>query len=233
MSLHIEAKPGEIAETVLISGDPKRAKYVAETMLTDAKCFNEVRGMSGYTGLFEGKRVSVMGTGMGMPSTAIYVHELIVDYKVKKIIRMGTCGCIQPDLALGDVIIAMGASTDSNINRTTFNGFDFAPLADFSLLESAYKVAGEMEVKTTVGNVFTSDLFYHPNEHQRLKIWSEHNVLCVEMETAILYTMAARFKILALSLLTVSDNILTGQSSSVPDRERSFTNMVDIALKIA
>ena len=233
MSLHIEAKPGEIAETVLISGDPKRAQHVAKTMLEESMCFNGVRGMSGFTGRFEGKKISVMGTGMGMPSTAIYLHELMVDYQIKKVIRMGTCGCIQQDLGLGDVIMAMGASTDTNINRSAFNGFDFAPLADYSLLESAQKVAREMGIKTAVGNVFSTDLFYHPEDPKRYELWANHNILCVEMETAIVYTLASRFGVSALSLLTVSDNILTKESASVADRESSFTDMVRIALKIA
>ncbi|MDN5210602.1 purine-nucleoside phosphorylase [Fulvivirgaceae bacterium BMA12] len=233
MSLHIAANPGDIAETVLISGDPRRAKNIAETMLTGAECFNEIRGMYGYTGNFEGKSVSVMGTGIGMPSTAIYLNELIVDYSVRKIIRIGTCGCIQPGLTLGDVVVAMGASTDSNINRSTFNGIDFAPLADFSLLQSAQKTAGEMNIKTAVGNIFSTDLFYHPNDPQRWEILAAHNVLCVEMETAILYTLAARFNVSSLSLLTVSDNILTGEAASAQDREKSFTDMINIALKIA
>ena len=233
MSLHIEAKPGDIAETVLISGDPKRARHIAETMLTDSSCFNEVRNMHGFTGSFEGKKISVMGTGMGMPSTAIYLHELMVDYQVKKVIRMGTCGCIQPGLELGHVIMAMGASTDSNINRSAFNGFDFAPLADYALLESARNAAREMGAETTVGNVFSTDLFYHPDDPKRYQVWMDHNILCVEMETAILYTMASRFGVSALSLLTVSDNILTKASTSTLDRESAFTDMVQIALKIA
>lgn len=233
MSLHIEAKPGDIAETVLISGDPKRARHIAETMLTDSSCFNEVRNMNGFTGSFEGKKISVMGTGMGMPSTAIYLHELMVDYQVKKVIRMGTCGCIQPGLELGHVIMAMGASTDSNINRSAFNGFDFAPLADYALLESARNAAREMGAETTVGNVFSTDLFYHPDDPKRYQVWMDHNILCVEMETAILYTMASRFGVSALSLLTVSDNILTKASASTLDRESAFTDMVQIALKIA
>lgn len=233
MSLHIEANPGDIAETVLISGDPKRARHVAERMLEAAKCFNDVRGMYGYTGFFEGKRVSVMGTGIGMPSTAIYLHELISEYKVKKVIRMGTCGCIQPGLGLGDVIIAMGACTDTNINKNTFNSFDFAPIADFSLLQSAHNAAVELGIKTVVGNIFSTDLFYHDSDPQRWETWAAHNVLCVEMETAILYTMAARHKISSLSLLTVTDNIITGDSCSALDREKSLTEMVNIALKIS
>ena len=230
MSLHIEARPGEIAETVLISGDPRRARHVAETMLDEAECFNEVRNMNGFTGRFEGKRVSVMGTGMGMASTAIYLHELMTDYKIKKVIRIGTCGCIQPDLALGDVVLAMGASTDSNINRSAFDGFDFAPLADFSLLALAQKKAESMGIRTTVGNVFSTDLFYHPEDPKRYQVWVDHQILCVEMETAIVYTMAARFGIQALSLLTVSDNILSGESASVADREAGVGDMVRIAL---
>lgn len=233
MSLHIEAKPGEIAETVLISGDPKRARHVAETILTDSTCFNEVRGMNGYTGWFEGKKISVMGTGMGMPSTAIYLYELMNEYQVKKIIRMGTCGCIQPGFELGHIIMAMGASTDSNINRSAFGGLDFAPIADYSLLEAAQKAARELNLITTVGNVFSTDLFYHPQDPKRYQVWIDHNILCVEMETAIVYTLASRFGAAALSLLTVSDNILKNESASASDREKSYVGMVKIALSIA
>ena len=232
MSLHIEARPGDIAETVLIAGDPRRARHVAETMLEETKCFNEVRNMNGFTGRFKGKRVSVMGTGMGMASTAIYLHELMTDYKIKKVIRIGTCGCIQPGLALGDVVLAMGASTDSNINRSAFDGFDFAALANYPLLALAQKTADSMGIQTTVGNVLSTDLFYHPEDPLRYQVWIDHQVLCVEMETAIVYTMAARFGIQALSLLTVSDNILSGESATVADREGAFGDMVRIALAL-
>ncbi|HNP20181.1 MAG TPA: purine-nucleoside phosphorylase [Fulvivirga sp.] len=232
MSIHIGAQEGEIAETVLISGDPLRAKYVAENMLTDAVCYSSVRNMLGYTGKYNGKKVSVQGTGMGQSSLAIYVHELIHDYKVKNIIRIGTCGALKTDIKVGEIIIAQGASTDANFNKILFKGLDFAPMADFKLLISSYEKACKMGIDVRVGNVFSTDLFYFKNDPDRWKIWIEHKVLCTDMETSMLYTLAAGTDVKALSILTVSDNIITGEMSSIEDREKRFREMVKIALNI-
>ncbi|MDX1407743.1 MAG: purine-nucleoside phosphorylase [Saprospiraceae bacterium] len=232
MSLHLEAKPGQIAETVLLPGDPLRAKHVAETLLTDAECYNRVRGMFGYTGLFEGRRVSIQGSGMGMPSLGIYVNELITDYGVKNLIRVGTCGAIQPDLEIGQVILAMSASGDSNVNQLFFRGMDFAATSDFNLLIRAHEVARSLGIDTLQGSVFSTDIFYDGDPHRWDK-WIQHGVLAVEMETKMLYTLAARFKARALSVLTVSDNIMTGEAASAEARERSFMDMMKIALALA
>ncbi|ELR73411.1 Purine nucleoside phosphorylase [Fulvivirga imtechensis AK7] len=230
MSLHIGAEPGEIAETVLLSGDPLRAKFIAENLLEDAVCYNTVRNMLGFTGYHHGKRVSVQGSGMGQPSLAIYVHELLQSYKVKNLVRIGTCGALLPDIRLGEIIIAQGACTDSNASRLQFNGLDFAPLADFNMLLKAYESAGKEGIKVRIGNVFSTDLFYFKNDPERWKVWSEHGVLCVDMETSALYTMAAAANARALSILTVSDNIITGSFSTSKDREQSLIDMVRIAL---
>lgn len=230
MSLHIGANVGDIAETVLISGDPLRAKHVANTMLEKASCYNEVRGMYGYTGFYKGKRVSIQGTGMGIPSTAIYVHELISEYGVKNIMRVGTCGVIQKEIELGQVILAMCASTDSSTNRIHFNGMDYAPAADFGLLLKAYQAAKELKITAMIGNVFSTDTFYS-QDPGRWNVWAEHGVLGIEMETSILYTIAARSKVKALSILTVSDNIITGKFSSNNDREIKFMDMMRMALE--
>jgi len=232
MSIHIGAKPGQIAPTILLPGDPLRAKFIAETMLKDAICFNEVRGMLGYTGTFNGKPVSVMGTGMGMPSHSIYVNELIRDYQVKNLIRVGTCGAIQPNLKIGDVLLAMTASTDSNMNHLRFSGMDFAPAADFKLLSAAFQAAIQMGEKVYVGSVLSSDLFYNEDENW-WKIWAKNGVLGVEMETSALYSLAARHGVRALSVLTVSDNVVVPQAASQEQRERGFPLMAKIALKVA
>ncbi len=232
MSLHISAKKGDIAETILIPGDPLRAKFVAENLLENAHCYNEVRGMLGFTGTYKGKRVSLQGTGMGIPSTAIYVNELISEYGVKNIIRVGTCGSIHRDYQLGEVILAMSACTDSNVNRVQFEGMDYAPAADFSLLQSAYEASKRLGVKVIVGSVFSTDTFYSKKPN-RWDLWAEHGILAAEMESSVLYTLAAKFKVRALSILTVSDNILTGASASAKEREQSFMDMMKVALEVA
>ena len=232
MSLHIGANVGDIAETVLISGDPLRAKHVATTLLEKAVCYNEVRGMHGYTGYYKGKRVSIQGTGMGIPSTGIYVHELITEYGVKNIIRVGTCGAIQKEIDLGRVILAMSASTDSSTNKIQFDGMDFAASADFGLLLNAYKVTQSLKIPALVGSIFSTDTFYS-HDANRWNVWAEHGIIGIEMETSILYTMAARSKVKALSILTVSDNVVTGNFSSSKDREIKFMDMMKIALEIA
>ena len=232
MSIHIGAKSGQIASTILLPGDPMRAKFIAETMLKDVVCFNEVRGMFGFTGTFNGKIVSVMGTGMGMPSHAIYVNELIRDYQVKNLIRVGTCGGIQPNLKIGDVILALTASTDSNMNQLRYSGMNFAPAANFDLLLAAYQIALGMGETVHVGSVLSSDTFY--NDHEDWwKIWADNGILGVEMETCALYSLAAKFGVRALSLLTVSDSIAVQQVASTEQRERGFPLMAKIALQVA
>jgi purine-nucleoside phosphorylase len=231
MSIHIGARPGDIAPSVLLPGDPLRAKFIAESLLRDAVCFNEVRGMLGFTGTYHGKRISVMGTGMGVPSHSIYVNELIREYGVKTLIRVGTCGALQQDLELGDVILAMAASTDSQINKLRFDGMDFAPTASFKLLLKAYEAAQKEAVNVRVGSVLTSDTFYHddPDSWRR---WAAFGVLVVEMETAGLYTLAAKLGVDALSILTVSDSLVTGATTTSEERERTFMGMVELALGI-
>lgn len=232
MSLHIGAKKGDVAETILIPGDPLRAKFVAENLLEKAVCYNEVRGMLGFTGFYKGKRVSVQGTGMGIPSTAIYVHELINEYGVKNIMRVGTCGSIQRDIKLGEVILANSACTDSSMNPIRFHGMQFSPAADFHLLMRAYQAAQNLGIKVTVGPVFSTDTFYN-EQPDRWNVWAEHGVLGAEMESSVLFTMAAKFKAKALSLLTVSDNIITGEFTTAKEREQKFMDMMKIALEAA
>ncbi|MEZ5007036.1 MAG: purine-nucleoside phosphorylase [Chitinophagales bacterium] len=230
MSIHIGAKAGEIAETILLPGDPLRAKFVAETMLEDVICYNEVRGMLGYTGTYNGHRVSIQGTGMGMASIGIYIHELMSEYGVKNLIRVGTCGAIQKDLKIGQVILATGASGDSNMNQLYFRSLDFAATADFDLLLSAYNAAKRLGINTIQGTIFSTDNFYDFSANRWDK-WIEHNVLAVEMETQILYTFTKKFNARALSVLTVSDNVITGESSSSFDREKTYTDMMKVALE--
>ena len=230
MSIHIEAKPGEIAETILLPGDPLRARHVAETLFEDPQCYNQVRGMYGYTGTYNGKAVSIQGTGMGIPSISIYVHELINEYGVKNLIRVGTCGSIQENLQLGQVLLAMGACSDSMTNKLIFNHLQYAPIANFELLNGAYRASQANGVNCMAGNVYSTDLFYleDANRYQAL---IDHGVLAVDMETSALYTMAARSGVKALSILTVSDNIITGAKSSAQDRQQKFMDMMKIALE--
>ncbi|MGG5253934.1 purine-nucleoside phosphorylase [Neobacillus sp. SM06] len=229
MSIHIAAKENEIAEIVLLPGDPLRAKYIAETFLDNATCYNEVRNMFGYTGTYKGKKVSVQGTGMGVPSISIYVNELIQSYNVQTLIRVGTCGAIQKDVKVRDVILAMSASTDSQMNRLTFNGIDYAPTADFELLKKAYDAGTEKGLHVKVGNVFTADMFY--NDNAQLEKWAQYQILALEMETAALYTLAAKFGRKALSVLTVSDHVLTGEETTAEERQLTFNEMIDVALE--
>jgi len=231
-SIHIGAKVGDIADTVLLPGDPLRAKHVAETFLQDAVCYNNVRGMLGYTGYYKGNRVSIQGTGMGMGSVAIYVHELINTFKVKNLIRVGTCGSIQQDIHLGQVMLAMSASGDADANSLYFNGMHYAATADFDLLIKAYEAAQRLNINTLQGSVFSTNTFYD-NEPNRWEKWQKHGIIGVEMETQMLFTLAKRFGIKALSVLTVSDNIVTGETTSSLDREQSFNDMMKIALELA
>ena len=219
---HLGAKKGDIAETVLLPGDPLRAKYIAETLLEDVVQYNNVRGMLGFTGTYKGKRVSVQGTGMGVPSIGIYTHELINEYGCKNLIRIGTAGSLQEDVKIRDVVIAMAASTDSAINKLRFNGADYAPTASAELLFKAYEA----------GNVFTSDTFYG-DDPEGWKKWAKFGVLCVEMETAQLYTTAAKFGVNALTLLTISDSLVTGEVTSAEERQLTFNDMIEVALESA
>ena len=228
---HLGAEKGEIAESILLPGDPLRAKFIAETFLKDVICYTEVRGMLGFTGTYKGKRVSVQGTGMGVPSISIYVYELMNFYGVKNLIRVGTCGSMQEDVKLRDVVIAMSASTDSAVNKLRFNGMDFAPTADFDLLRRAWEKAGSLGISAKVGNVLTSDTFYNDDD-KGWKKWAEYGVLTAEMETAALYTLAAKFKVNALSLLTVSDSIVTGESTTSEERQTTFNQMIKVALEV-
>lgn len=232
MSIHIGAKSGQIARSILLPGDPIRAGFIAETLLEDAFCFNEIRGMKGYTGNYRGKRVSVMGTGMGLPSHSIYVHELINEYKVDNLIRVGTCGAFQADLKVGDIVLAMTSSTDSHVNQLRFKGMDFAPCANFELLLAAYHAAQDRGIKVKVGGILSSDTFYQ-DDPDWWKIWADFGLLACEMESAALYTLAAKFKVKALSILTVSDNIVTGEVATSKQREQDFSLMAELALEIA
>jgi len=229
MSIHIEAKKGEIAETVLLPGDPMRAKWIAETFLDNQKCYNDVRGMLGYTGFYKDKRVSVQGTGMGIPSALIYCHELINDYGVKNLIRVGSTGSYQKDVKIRDIIIAMAASSTSGINNFRFLNADYSPTANFDLFMKAALYAKENNIPIKAGNVLSADEFYE-DDFNSYKKWAEYGVLCVEMETAGLYTIAAKFNVKALSILTVSDSLVTKKRTSSDERESTFKTMVEIAL---
>ena len=229
MSTHIEAKPGEIAESVLLPGDPLRAKWIAETFLENPKCYNDVRGMLGYTGTFRGKRISVQGTGMGIPSALIYCHELINDYGVKNLIRVGSAGSYQKDINIRDIVIAMAASSTSGINNTRFVNCDYSPTADFDLFMKAALYARENNIPIKAGNILSSDQFYE-DDFNNYKKWAEFGVLCVEMEAAGLYTIAAKFNVKALAILTISDSLVTGESTTAEEREGSFSKMIEIAL---
>jgi purine-nucleoside phosphorylase len=231
MTIHIGAIPGDIAETVLMPGDPLRAKYVAETFLKDARCYSEVRGMYGFTGTYNGKNVSVQGSGMGMPSISIYTNELISTYGAKNLIRIGSCGSLQENVKLRDVVIAQGACTDSSINRIPFQGMDYAPIADFGLLKKAYDVAEEKRIGVHVGNILSTDVFY--DEAELWKTWAKFNVLAVEMEAAALYTLGAKFGVATLAVCTVSDHLVSGEACTSEERQTTFDQMVEIALELA
>ena len=232
MSIHIGAKVGDIAETVLLPGDPKRAKWIAENYLENPFCYTDIRGMLGFTGTYKGKKVSVQGTGMGIPSISIYITELMKDYRVKNLIRVGSAGSYQKDVKVRDVVIAMSTSTDSNINNRRFNGANFSPTANFELFKTALKVAEEKNIKIKAGNVLTSDEFYNDNSDYYKK-WADFGVLAVEMETAGLYTLAAKYKTRALSILTISDSLVSPEITSAEEREKTFSEMIELALETA
>ena len=229
MSTHINAAEGAIADSVLLPGDPLRAKFIAENFLKDAVCYNEVRGMYGFTGTYNGKKVSVQGTGMGQPSLSIYVNELFRFYGVQKAIRVGTCGAVKKEIALRDVILAQGACSDSALNTGRFEGMHYAPIADFGLLEKAHLKAAEMRLNDHVGLCVSSDNFY--DDKSKWKLWAEYGALGIEMEAAELYTLAAKFSRKALAILTVSDHILLGGETTAEERQTSFTNMIKLALE--
>jgi purine-nucleoside phosphorylase len=232
MTVHIGAQPGEIAETVLMPGDPLRAKWAAETFLTEARLVNEVRGMLGYTGLWRGHRVTIHGSGMGMASLSIYANELIRDYGATTLIRIGSCGAMQAHVSIRDVIIAMAATTLSTPSSGIFRELNFAPHADWSLLRAAVTAAEQRGVPTHVGGIYSADVFYDERPDLN-EIMTRHGILGVEMEAAELYNLALRHKVRALAVLTVSDHLLTGAALPADQRQSSFGDMVEIALQAA
>ncbi|WP_152394158.1 purine-nucleoside phosphorylase [Paenibacillus guangzhouensis] len=229
MSIHMEAEVGQVAERVLLPGDPLRAKFVAEHFLTDVYCYNEVRGMLGFTGTYKGVPVSVQGTGMGNASMSIYATELIKDYGVKKLIRIGTCGAMQEEIQIRDIVLAQAVSSDSNMTEKIFHGCNYAPTADFRMLMKAYQLAETAQAKVHVGNIYNSDEFYRETL-DRLHKFMEFGVLAVEMESTALYTLAAKYGVRALTILTVGSQLLTNERSSHKTSEQSFNGMAEIAL---
>ena len=232
MTIHIGAAPGDIAETVLMPGDPLRARWAAETFLDNPVCVNETRGMLGYTGTWRGNRVTIHGSGMGMPSLSIYANELIRDFGVKTLIRIGSAGGMQPQVKLRDVVLAMTSSTMSTPSKGFFRELNYAPCADFNLLQSAFAAAQKKGVATHVGGIYSSDVFYdeRPDLNEQM---TRHGILAVEMEAAELYTVAARYQCQALAVLTISDHLQTGEALPSADRQSSFGDMVEIALEAA
>jgi purine-nucleoside phosphorylase len=230
MSIHIGAEPGQIAPRVLLPGDPLRATWIAETFLDDAQRYTNVRGMVGYTGTFRDLEVSVQGTGMGMPSLSIYATELIRDYQVRQLVRVGSCGALTESLALRDVVLAMSASTDSSMNRLRFEGLEYAATADFGLLRAAADAAAAHDLPVTVGGIFSADSFYSDRPELVTRI-AGYGVVAVEMEANALYTLAAGHGRQALAICTVSDHIITGEASTSAEREQTFESMVTIALE--
>jgi purine-nucleoside phosphorylase len=232
MTIHIGATKDDISDVVLMPGDPYRAKWAAETFLTDAKCVHEVRGMLGFTGMWNGNRVTIQGSGMGMPSMSIYANELIRDFDVQTLIRIGSCGGMQPQVKVRDVILAMTASTVATPSSTIFKELNFAPCADYGLLAAAAEAAKSMDVDVHVGGIYSSDTFYdeRPDLNKEMQ---RHGILGVEMEAAELYILAARYGRRALGVMTVSDHLLTGEALPADQRERSFGDMIEIALTAA
>ncbi|HCN45798.1 MAG TPA: purine-nucleoside phosphorylase [Pseudomonas sp.] len=226
---HIAAQPGEFAETVLMPGDPLRAKMIADTYLSDVRQVNGIRNMLGYTGTYRDRPVSVMGSGMGIPSVSIYAHELFSQYGVERIVRVGSCGAVQPHVRVRDLVIGMGASTDSGVNRKRLNGFDFAAIADYRLLEKVVRTADAAGQPLHVGNVFSADLFYEPDP-ALFERMTRMGILAVEMEAAGLYGVAAELGKQALTVLTVSDHILTGEALSAEQRQLDFHAMMQLTL---
>ena len=231
-SIHINAEDGAIAETVLMPGDPLRAKYVAEKFLDKAELVTDVRNILGYTGEYQGSRVSVMASGMGIPSASIYSTELIKEYGVREIIRIGSCGAVSDDVQLRDVVIGMGACTDSNVNRIRFGGYDYAAIADFGLLERTVAAAWALGVEAKVGNLFSADLFYSPDTAM-FDVMAKYNILGLEMEAAGLYGAAVEYGAKALAICTVTDHLVSGEALSSEDRQLSLDEMISIALNVS
>ena len=227
---HINAPDGAFADVVLMPGDPLRAKYIAETFLDNAQQVTDVRGMLGFTGSYRGRSVSVMGHGMGIPSCSIYTKELITEYGVTRIIRVGSCGAVRDDVNLRDVVIGMGASTDSRVNRLRFKDHDFAALADFDLVRHAHQAAQTLGIAVKVGNIFSADLFYSPDPDM-FTVMKKYGIVGVEMEAAGIYGVAAEFGARALTICTVSDHILRGEQTSSQERQSTFNEMIRIALE--
>jgi purine-nucleoside phosphorylase len=227
---HMNAAPGDFAETVLMPGDPLRAQYIAETYLEDVRRVTDVRNMWGFTGTYKGAPVSVMAHGMGIPSVSIYCTELVADYGVKRVIRVGSCGTSHPDVKLRDIIIAMGASTDSNCNRMRFGGYDYAAIATYDLVQKAVTAAQQNKVRYHVGNIFSADLFYTPDPDM-FQTMAKYNVYGVEMEAAGIYAIAAEHDVEALAICTVSDDIVTGDALSSDERQTTFDEMILVALE--
>ena len=231
MSTHIGAAPGRIAPTVLLPGDPLRAKWIAETFFEDAACYSEVRGMLGFTGTWQGRPISVQGSGMGQPSLSIYVNELFDQYAVESVVRVGSCGGLSEKLAIRDIVIASGACTDSSMNQIRFEGFDYAPVADFDLLVGAHAAAAGRagDAGVHVGLIFSTDSFYGPRPELMTRM-VDYGVLAVEMEASALYTLAAKYDRRALAICTVADHIVTGEETTAQEREQTFSAMVEMAL---
>jgi purine-nucleoside phosphorylase len=229
VSTHIAAAPGEIAETVLLPGDPLRAEWIAETYLEDVTCYSRVRNMLGFTGTYRGHRVSVQGTGMGQPSLAIYVNELLTEYGARTLVRVGSCGSLVESVAIRDLVIAISACTDSSMNHLRFEGIDYAPAADFGLLRRAVEVAEATGLPFHVGPIVSGDSFYN-DRPELTKRLAEFGVLAVEMEASALYTLAAKHGARALAICTVSDSLVTGKETSSDERERTFAAMAQLAL---
>lgn len=229
---HIEASPDQFAETVLLPGDPLRAKFIAETFLADVEQVNGVRNMLGFTGDYKGTRISVMGSGMGIPSISIYARELISDYGVRNLIRVGSCGAVSKEVKVRDVLIGMGGCTDSGVNRARFGGYDFAAIADYDLLAAHVEAAKELDVPVRVGNLFSADLFYTP-QPEMFDRMEKMGVLGVEMEAAGLFGVCAELGARGMAICTVSDHIRSGESTTSEEREKSFTSMMEVALEAA
>ena len=231
MSTHIGAEPAQVAPRVLMPGDPLRAQWIAQSFLEDVVCYSQVRGMLGFTGTYRGERVSVQGSGMGLPSMSIYLTELLRDYTVSSVVRVGSCGALTDELGLRDLVLASGACTDSSANRIRFDGLDYAPVADFDLLRAAYDAARSRELGVTsrVGLLVSTDSFYSPRPELVSRL-AEYGVLGVEMEASALYTLAAQYGRRALAVCTVSDHLLSGEQTTAEERQETFTDMVEIAL---